>query len=175
MLLLCTVPCHILIPCKPVLSCALDAVLQAEVKRRTDSDRQLQTHFDSEIKSLQVCSVSTHIMLVQAASCTWADHMGHQMHRQSSEADCLLAAVAPSNATADAFAAPAQVTWQYGFCRVVGGVAVACTLVFVPADVPRPFTLQDKLNASYAELSGAFKTSLEGLARTVQDLHAIIK
>jgi hypothetical protein len=35
--------------------------------------------------------------------------------------------------------------------------------------------LQDKLNASYAELSGAFKTSLEGLARTVQDLHAIIK
>lgn len=34
---------------------------------------------------------------------------------------------------------------------------------------------QDKLNTSYAELSGAFKTSLEGLARTVQDLHAIIK
>jgi hypothetical protein len=35
--------------------------------------------------------------------------------------------------------------------------------------------LQDKLSSQYAELSGAFKSSLEGLARTVQDLHAIIK
>jgi hypothetical protein len=35
--------------------------------------------------------------------------------------------------------------------------------------------LHDKLNAQYAELSAAFKGSLEGLARTVQDLHAIIK
>lgn len=35
--------------------------------------------------------------------------------------------------------------------------------------------LQDRLNSNYAELSGAFKTSLEGLARTVQDLHSIIK
>jgi hypothetical protein len=34
------------------------ATLQAEVKRRTDSDRQLQAHFDSEIKSLQVRRVS---------------------------------------------------------------------------------------------------------------------
>jgi hypothetical protein len=41
--------------------------------------------------------------------------------------------------------------------------------------LPMRVCLQDKLNASYAELSGAFKTSLEGLARTVQDLHAIIK
>ncbi|KAF6256136.1 striated microtubule associated system I fiber component [Scenedesmus sp. NREL 46B-D3] len=64
----------------------LEKGFEAEVKRRTESDRQLQTHFDSEIKSLQ-----------------------------------------------------------------------------------------DKLNASYAELSGAFKASLEGLTRTVQDLHAIIK
>ncbi len=36
-------------------------------------------------------------------------------------------------------------------------------------------TLQERLNSNYAELSGAFKTSLEGLARTVQDLHSIIK
>eukprot|EP00877_Chromochloris_zofingiensis_P007535 jgi/Chrzof1/3034/Cz12g09040.t1 len=35
--------------------------------------------------------------------------------------------------------------------------------------------LQDKLNTQYVELSTAFKTSLEGLARTVQDLHAILK
>ena len=35
--------------------------------------------------------------------------------------------------------------------------------------------LQERLNSNYAELSGAFKTSLEGLARTVQDLHSIIK
>jgi hypothetical protein len=35
--------------------------------------------------------------------------------------------------------------------------------------------LQDKVTCSYAELSGAFKASLEGLARTVQDLHTIIK
>jgi hypothetical protein len=35
--------------------------------------------------------------------------------------------------------------------------------------------LQERLNSNYAELSGAFKSSLEGLARTVQDLHTIIK
>jgi hypothetical protein len=35
--------------------------------------------------------------------------------------------------------------------------------------------LQERMNSNYAELSGAFKTSLEGLARTVQDLHSIIK
>lgn len=35
--------------------------------------------------------------------------------------------------------------------------------------------VQERLNTNYAELSGAFKTSLEGLARTVQDLHSIIK
>ncbi len=29
-------------------------VLQAEVKRRTEADRQIQSHFDSEIKALQV-------------------------------------------------------------------------------------------------------------------------
>jgi hypothetical protein len=34
--------------------CVCHGTPQAEVKRRTDSDRQLQTHFDSEIKSLQV-------------------------------------------------------------------------------------------------------------------------
>lgn len=66
----------------PCFSC----FLQAEVKRRTDADRQIQSHFDSEIKSLQ-----------------------------------------------------------------------------------------ERMNSNYAELSGAFKTSLEGLARTVQDLHSIIK
>jgi len=35
--------------------------------------------------------------------------------------------------------------------------------------------VQEKLASNYAELSGAFKNSLEGLARTVQDLHNIIK
>eukprot|EP00775_Hariotina_reticulata_P010153 gene10153-10311_t len=35
--------------------------------------------------------------------------------------------------------------------------------------------LQEKLAGNYAELSNAFKNSLEGLARTVQDLHSIIK
>ncbi len=59
---------------------------QAEIKRRSDSDRQMQAHFDSELKALQ-----------------------------------------------------------------------------------------EKLAGTYTELSTAFKTSLEGLARTVQDLHAIIK
>lgn len=29
-------------------------IMQAEVKRRTDADRQIQSHFDSEIKALQV-------------------------------------------------------------------------------------------------------------------------
>eukprot|EP00878_Enallax_costatus_P025223 GHUV01026971.1.p1 GENE.GHUV01026971.1~~GHUV01026971.1.p1 ORF type:complete len:161 (-),score=41.40 GHUV01026971.1:666-1148(-) len=40
---------------------------------------------------------------------------------------------------------------------------------------PKLSSLQEKMSSNYAELSGAFKTSLEGLARTVQDLHAIIK
>lgn len=35
--------------------------------------------------------------------------------------------------------------------------------------------VQERMNSNYAELSGAFKSSLEGLARTVQDLHSIIK
>jgi hypothetical protein len=47
----------------------------------------------------------------------------------------------------------------------VNEVVYAC--IFLP--------LQERLNSNYAELSGAFKTSLEGLARTVQDLHSIIK
>eukprot|EP00878_Enallax_costatus_P018289 GHUV01019247.1.p1 GENE.GHUV01019247.1~~GHUV01019247.1.p1 ORF type:complete len:224 (+),score=76.17 GHUV01019247.1:41-673(+) len=64
----------------------MEKSFEAEVKRRTESDRQIQTHFEAEIKALQ-----------------------------------------------------------------------------------------EKMSSNYAELSGAFKTSLEGLARTVQDLHAIIK
>ena len=35
--------------------------------------------------------------------------------------------------------------------------------------------LSAKLQSQVAELAGAFKASLEGLARTVQDLHGIIK
>lgn len=37
-------------------SCAmmLCAALQAEVKRRSEADRQIQSHFDSEVKALQV-------------------------------------------------------------------------------------------------------------------------
>lgn len=55
---------------------------------------------------------------------------------------------------------------QYpGDCAVSQEVVYACTLL----------PLQERLNSNYAELSGAFKTSLEGLARTVQDLHSIIK
>lgn len=42
-------------------------------------------------------------------------------------------------------------------------------------DCCRAVRLQERMNSNYAELSGAFKTSLEGLARTVQDLHGIIK
>eukprot|EP00879_Flechtneria_rotunda_P024096 GHRR01025536.1.p1 GENE.GHRR01025536.1~~GHRR01025536.1.p1 ORF type:complete len:222 (+),score=61.04 GHRR01025536.1:295-960(+) len=64
----------------------LEKSLEAEVKRRTEADRQIQSHFDAEVKGLQ-----------------------------------------------------------------------------------------EKLNSNYAELSSAFKTSLEGLARTLQDLHGIIK
>ncbi len=47
------------------------------------------------------------------------------------------------------------------------GVAV-CVCLHIQA-------LGEKLAGSYSELTVAFKTSLEGLARTVQDLHAILK
>lgn len=55
-------------------------------------------------------------------------------------------------------------------CLASGNITDACT-----AHNGMPLLLQDRLNSNYAELSGAFKTSLEGLARTVQDLHSIIK
>lgn len=48
-----------------------------------------------------------------------------------------------------------------------------CACVFLHLAVSP--VAQERLSTNYAELSGAFKTSLEGLARTVQDLHSIIK
>lgn len=35
--------------------------------------------------------------------------------------------------------------------------------------------IQDRVSAQYQELSSSFRTSVEGLARTLQDLHAIVK
>jgi hypothetical protein len=35
--------------------------------------------------------------------------------------------------------------------------------------------ISERVAAQYAELSGSFRTSVEGLARTLQDLHAIVK
>lgn len=35
--------------------------------------------------------------------------------------------------------------------------------------------IQDRVASQYAELSSSFRTSVEGLARTLQDLHAIVK
>lgn len=42
--------------------------MQAEVKRRTESDRQLQTHFETEVKALQVSCVSV-LILTDCCSC----------------------------------------------------------------------------------------------------------
>jgi hypothetical protein len=36
-------------------------------------------------------------------------------------------------------------------------------------------SIQDRVASSYAELTSSFRTSVEGLARTLQDLHAIVK
>lgn len=36
-------------------------------------------------------------------------------------------------------------------------------------------SIQDRVASQYAELSSSFRTSVEGLARTLQDLHAIVK
>jgi hypothetical protein len=78
----------------------------------------------------------------------------------------------------------AQQMWQgLHYLQLVQNRQAIRALLWVPRRcvvhccwlLPMLVCLQDKLNASYAELSGAFKTSLEGLARTVQDLHAIIK